>query len=235
MDSFIVNFAELYIKIHTHYDYMENYCKDYIVQSDTYDFEVYPDEHYLSIMNNDPNFSDAYCESISLYEEIAKKLPYYNAFVFHGASITYKDKGLLFTAPSGTGKTTHIKLWRQYFKSDVDIINGDKPIIRIFDDCIKIYGTPFCGKEGWHKNRSANLHSLCIVRRGLTNTIKNIEASDAMIPLYNQMYFSKDDKESALLSMTLFDKLLTSIPIYILECDISEEAVLTSYRGMIHG
>ena len=56
-----------------------------------------------------------------------------------------------------------------------------------------------------------------------------------MIPLYNQMYFSKDDKESALLSMTLFDKLLTSIPIYILECDISEEAVLTSYRGMIHG
>ncbi len=231
MKEFIVNFADIYIKIHTHYDYMFELCKDYIVDGNIFDMEVYPSKDYKDYLEG---FSEEYCESLSLYEQIAKQLPLFNAFVFHGASITYKKDGLLFTAPSGTGKTTHIRLWKKYFKDDVDIINGDKPILRIDEKGIKVYGTPFCGKEKWHKNRSAYLKALCIVRRGKINNIKRIKGSEAMIPLYNQMYFSKDNAAMAQRSMDLFDKLLTLIPIYILECDISYDAVLCSYKGMIN-
>ena len=233
MNQLIVNFADLKIKIHTNYDYMFKFCKDYIIDKTEFDFEVYPSEGYQHKMDDNPLFSEAYCESISLYEEIGKKLPFHNAFIMHGATITYQDKGLMFTAKSGTGKSTHIKLWKKHFGKDVDIINGDKPIVRVFEDGIKVYGTPYCGKECWHKNRSAYLHSVCIVQRGTTNKIRRIPNEDAILPLYQQIFLPKDNEEVAGKILDLYNQFLTLIPIYVLQCNISEEAVQVAYEGML--
>ena len=233
MNQLIVNFADIKIKIHTNYDYMFKFCKDYIVNTTEYDFEVYPSEDYQHKMDDNPLFSAAYCESISLYEEIGKQLPFYNAFIMHGATITYQDKGLMFTAQSGTGKSTHIKLWKKHFGKDVDIVTGDKPIVRVFNDGIKVYGTPYSGKECWHKNRSANLDSICIVQRGTTNKICKITSEEAILPLYQQIFIPKDNEIIAGKILDLFNHLLTSIPIYVLQCDISEEAVQVAYEGML--
>ena len=234
MNELTVRFADINIKINTHYDYMHKLCKDYIVDTDEYEIEVYPGTDYKHFMNDNPIFSEEYCESMSLYEEIGKQLPKYNAFIMHGAVITYQDKALMFTAKSGTGKTTHIKLWRQYFKNDVDIVNGDKPIVRVFDDGIKVYGTPYCGKERWHKNRSAYLHSICIIKRGLENNIRKISSEDAIIPLYQQLFVPKDSEEIAGKILELYNQLLTSIPLYVLQCDISQETVEVAYKGMLN-
>ena len=234
MNELIVRFADLNIKIHTNYDYMYKLCKDYIVDTDEYDFEVYPEEDYKYLVEDDLKYSEGYYESFSIYKEIGKKLPLYNAFIMHGAVITYQDKALMFTAKSGTGKSTHIKLWKMYFKNDVDIINGDKPIVRVFEDGIKVYGTPYSGKEFWHKNRSSFLHSICIVQRSNENIIQKISSEAAMIPLLRQVFVSTDCEESAGKTLELFNQLITSIPIYVLQCDISQEAVETAYKGMLN-
>lgn len=233
MDEFIVRFADVYIKIHSQYTYMRNLCRDYIVDAGRFDMEVRAGSNYLSEMRIEESFSDEYCESLSIYEQIAKKLPYYRCFVFHGACISYKNKGLLFTAPSGTGKTTHIKLWKQCFPKDVDIVNGDKPIIKIENDCIRVYGSPYAGKEKWNKNRSVLLHSICVIKQSNRNNIKKLKADEAMEYLYHQIYFSKMNRECGMLSLELFDNLLTRCPIYLLECNISKEAVACSFEGMI--
>ena len=234
MKELIVKFADIYIKIHTNYDYMFKFCKDYIVNTETYDFEVFPGENYLDILSDNQIFSEEYRESISIYEEIGKQLPKINAFIMHGAVITYKDKALMFTAKSGTGKSTHIKLWKQYFNADVDIVNGDKPIVRFFEDGIKVYGTPYCGKEGWHKNRSAYLHSICIVQRGTNNMIQKISSESAIIPLYKQLFIPKDSEEIAGRILELFNTLLLNTSVYVLQCNISSEAVKVAYEGMFH-
>lgn len=234
MKEIIVNFADIYIKIHTQYDYMEQLCKDYLSDQDYYDIEVYPSEDYMNKVKDTALFTNEYCESLSLYEEIGKQLPQYNAFIMHGAAITYKDQALIFTAKSGTGKTTHIRLWKKYFKSDVDMINGDKPILRFYKEGVKVYGTPFCGKEQWHKNRSQYLSAICLIEQAKVNKIEKLKPADAMVPLYTQIYFSKTDEQSADQTISLFNQLLTQIPLYKLECNISEQAVITAYKGMIN-
>lgn len=72
---------------------------------------------------------------------MAKNIVKYDGFVIHGACILYKDNAYLFIAPSGTGKTTHIRLWIKHLR-DLVIINGDKPIIRLINTLPYIYGTP---------------------------------------------------------------------------------------------
>lgn len=233
MDEFIVRFADIRIKIYSQYSYMRNLCKDYIINDSEFDMEARASKDYLLEMRAEEAFSDEYCESLSIYEQIAKRLPHYRCFVFHGACISYKNKGLLFTAPSGTGKTTHIKLWKQCFPKDVDIVNGDKPIIKIENDGIRVYGSPYAGKEKWNKNRSVLLHSICIIKQSNTNSIKMLTPAEAMKYLYHQIYFSKTDRECGILSLELFDDLLTRCPMYLLECNISREAVTCSFEGMI--
>ena len=97
-----------------------------------------------------------------------------------------------------------------------------------------MYGTPYSGKECWHKNRSANLDSICIVQRGITNKIYKITSEEAILPLYQQIFIPKDNEIIVGKILDLFNHLLTSTPIYVLQCDISEEAAQVAYKGMLN-
>lgn len=78
-------------------------------------------------------FSDEYLESAVISESIADEVFNYNAAVFHAALISFDGRGVAFAAPSGTGKSTHIRLWRRLFGSRVECINGDKPLLLFRD------------------------------------------------------------------------------------------------------
>ena len=233
MNEFIVKFADLKLKIKTRFDYMHEFCKDYLIDDDCYDLEIEVSDQDIIDMKQTLVFSDEYSESLAIYEQIANKIVDFDALVMHGACIKYLDYGLLFTAPSGTGKTTHIKLWKQVFGDDVDIVNGDKPIVRIINDQIRVYGTPYSGKENWHKNQDVALKAICFIKQGKQNHIKRLSASEALIPMYSQLYLPKSNKEHGLKAIALFDYLLKHVAIYELSCDISSEAVMVSYKGMI--
>lgn len=232
MAEFTVNFAGLNIGINSIYDYTYNFCKDYLTDEPA-DFSVETNEEKIQDEIDISEFNPPrdYAESICIYREIAERLPLYNRFIFHGASISYKDNGYIFTAPSGTGKSTHISLWQKYLDG-VEIVNGDKPILHFeTDGTITVYSTPYAGKEGWQNHSSAPLKSLCIINRGDKNSIEKVAYRDFLSDTFKQIY-KPYDMHAAIKTLELFDILTKNIPLYLLKCDISQEAVRTSFEKM---
>ncbi len=221
----------LKVNIQHRFDFMTEFCKKYIADFKTPDIYASADENsVLKEKEMVPAADIAVCESLCIYRSIAEQLPEYDRFVFHGAAIEYKGDAYLFTAPSGTGKTTHINLWHQYLGSKVGIINGDKPIINVSDNPV-VYGTPWAGKEGLHKNVSAPLRAICILKQGKTNNIVRLATKDAVSHLMRQVYLPQN---AAALSKTLqlLGIMLEKTQVYLLECDISKQAFDTAFNEM---
>lgn len=231
--EFKIKLANQVISVICQYEYSLKACKEYIVDLGipTFTVCVTDDEITAEINSADKTIDVGYAEFICLYRKIAELLPHYNCVVMHGAAITYKDSAILFIAPSGTGKSTHIKQWKQAFKNQVDIINGDKPIVSI-EKSISVFGTPWAGKENWHKNRNAPLNAICILKQGKINCIKKVAPQDCLSEILRQVYLPKD-KTSLKQTLELFDLLVKCVPIYVLECNISQEAVMTAYNAII--
>lgn len=230
-----VGLAGLSVKISYRSDFCKNMCKNYIIEdSGKYDITVpaVTDSEIKIEQNAQQNITPAVAEFACIYRKIAEQLPHFSRVVFHGAAITYKEKGLLFTAPSGTGKSTHIRLWRETLGSDVKIINGDKPILHIENGLITAYGTPWAGKEKWQKNRKAQLKAICILARGSENKIKKLCPQECTAYLMNQIYLPQ---EAAAASSTLkiLSDMVENTPVYKLYCDISEQAVNLSFKTLI--
>ena len=234
---FTVRLADLTIRVAGDFAYPERCrlrCKDYLIEDTEPEFAVtVTEEEILEQCRKNPEFTREYLEYLCIHQAIAEKLPYYHRLVFHGAVITYKENCVLFTAPSGTGKTTHISLWRKYLGRDVDIVNGDKPMIKV-DDCGAVaYGTPWCGKEGWQKNRKARLSAICFLRRGEVPGIRRAEPAECLDPLMHQVFLPLMDTEGSGRTLEDLDRLVSKVPLYILECDISEESVKCVFEEIV--
>lgn len=232
MSEFVLKIAGLAINVVHRFDYVYNFCKGYITD-DTPLFTVSAAEDEIENERrvSEDNFDEGYLECICIYRAIAEILPKYNRFVFHGATITFNDDGYVFTAPSGTGKSTHIKLWRNSFRNKVKIVNGDKPIFQIDGDRVFAYGTPWAGKEKWQRNVSAEIKGICLLRRGDSNIIRKISVVDSLSFFLKQTYIPKN-KETAEKTLELIDSILRNVPIYELKCDISQDAVRVSFEAM---
>ena len=176
--------------------------------------------------------SAGYAEGVCIYREICKRLPVeYGAYLFHSAVIEYKNEGFAFSAKSGTGKSTHIALWRKKFGPDVHVVNGDKPIMRFIDGELYAYGTPWCGKEGWQTNTKVAIKGLCFLERAENNAIRRIGADEAVMRIFHQI-LTPQDMETVDALFPLLDRTLREIPCYVLGCNISEEAAEVAYNGM---
>ena len=251
--TFTVNFSDLNIEINTEFNYTYKFCRDYLSDSKA-DFSVSPSSEEIDaeIEVSDFNPSRGYAESICVYRKIADMLPFYNRMVFHGAVISYDNNGYIFTAPSGTGKTTHISLWQKYLNG-VEIVNGDKPILRIENGKVTAYSTPYAGKEGYQNHSSIEIKGICIIHRLPSSpsprgeggplavdevenetpkpNIRRVKTSEFLTEMLAQMYMPPE-QEATVKTLDMLDTLVRSIPVYILECDISEEAVKTSFEAL---
>ena len=171
--------------------------------------------------------------SLILFRKISEIMPKYNTILFHGSVLAIDGKGYLFTAPSGTGKSTHTRLWKEYFKDRVIVVNDDKPFLKIEEDEVFAYGTPWDGKHRLSSNIKVPLKGICILSQNKENWIKKIDSKNVYPYLYNQVYHILNERENAIKTLQIFDKLLKIVPIYKMGCNISYDAVKTSYLGMI--
>lgn len=232
----IYRIADLAIDIRARYDYVTRQCADYLAPLGTVpDFAVEVSDEALSASHAQaPDFSVAYHESLCVYRAICQKVLDYGGFLLHAAVIEVDGRAYAFSAPSGTGKSTHIKLWRRVLGEKVQIVNGDKPILRYKDGRFIAYGTPWCGKEGWQRNTSAPLAAICFLERSEENRIRRMTSAEAIDRIFHQLLRPKSAREMDA-TLTLTDTLLREVPIYLLGCNISEDAARLAYGTLSKG
>ena len=228
--KFTVEFAILNIEINPQFDYPYKLCRDYLSDGKP-EFSVSPSDEDIDKEIEISPYTPArgYAESICVYRAISEIIPLYNRMIFHGAVISYKNKGYIFTAPSGTGKTTHIRLWMKYLDG-VDIVNGDKPLLEIGDK-VTAYATPYAGKERYQNHSSIDVSAICLIKRGAENKIRKVTSGEILTQLMAQMYLP-ENPEATIKTLDLLDSLVKLVPLYVLECDMSEEAVKTSFEAL---
>ena len=150
--------------------------------------------------------------------------------ILHSSALAYKGQGIAFSANSGTGKSTHVGLWKQRFGDLVDIINDDKPAIIFEDDKPILCGTPWSGKTALNVNKQVPLRAIVIVERGEKNSIRRLDVVESMYHLANQINRPYFDAQLGLKILDFTERLLESVPVYCLACNISQEAVETVFR-----
>lgn len=164
-----------------------------------------------------------------------KALLHYNGLLLHSSAVVIDDEAYLFSADCGVGKSTHTSLWVKYLKhKNPYILNDDKPAIRIMEDGIYAYGTPFSGKHDISENKKAKLKGICFLEQSKENHIEKIEPKEAVKLIFSQTV-RKLKKEEMNKLFDVMEVILKEIPIYKLQCDMSKEAVNLSYKTMRGG
>ena len=151
--------------------------------------------------------------------------------MFHGSCIAVDGEGYLFNAPSGTGKSTHTRLWREAFGERAVMVNDDKPLIAVRENEIRIYGTPWNGKHHLGENISVPLKAICVLKRGEENNLTKIDKALAYPTLLGQAYRPRDAEKLGKL-LSLLDKLGDKVSLFELYCNMSPEAAEVAYCGM---
>ena len=146
------------------------------------------------------------------------------ATVLHSAAMAYGGRAVLFSAPSETGKSTHTKLWKQFYQDDVVLFNDDTPVIRLKDDQIFACGTPWSGKTEINENNEYPLAGIVFLKQASTNTIRRLSSAEAVANMLSQtrkpIFEGLMDQH-----MDILLEILQKVPVYELGCTISREAV----------
>ncbi|NLW74209.1 MAG: hypothetical protein GX057_04855 [Clostridiales bacterium] len=230
---FIIEIAGLHIAVDHIYGRVARLCHNYIASGSTYDFMVRAGEEDISgeIKAAGRKISPAVAETACIYRAICERLPEYGAYMLHAAAVEYGGRAYAIAAASGTGKSTHARMWTLAFGKAARIINGDKPIVRWSESGARIYGTPWCGKEGLGLNTSAPLAGICYLQRGEDNEIWPAGSHESLKRLIRQVYIPRSPGRAALL-LSLLDRTVREIPAWVLACNISPEAAITAYEAM---
>lgn len=146
-----------------------------------------------------------------------------NSVVLHASYIRYGERGILFSGPSGMGKSTQANLWLQY--REAQVINGDRTLIRKDEGKFKVHGICYAGTSGICENVSVPLETIIILRKATRNKIRKMGGKEAFCELLPQCaYYKENGKEMAVLTATLAE-LINKVPVYLLECTPDKKAV----------
>lgn len=146
-----------------------------------------------------------------------------DAMVLHCAYMRYKDEAILFSAPSGTGKTTQATLWEKHRGSRV--INGDKALLQEMDGRWTARGWPVCGSSGVCHNEDTPIRAIVMLSQGKTDTIRRLSPFQAFTQIYSQITINSWNRDAQQKAMDMIERLAAQVPVYHLNCTISEDAV----------
>lgn len=187
------------------------------------------EDYYISRRKKFPTLTDEKIEYIGMGAAFYKELLRFDGMMLHASAVAVDNEAFLFSAPSGTGKSTHTEGWLRAFH-DAVIINDDKPAVRKVDGRYQAFGTPFSGKNDISINNGYPIKGICFLDRG-ENFIKKLNPQEAMAPLFNQTIRPDDETKMDLLCERAED-LLSNVSFYAMLCDTSDAAVELSYKTM---
>ena len=236
LNKMIYEIAELRVKINNKFKYTDRFCEKYLSTDQTSDFDLeieVSEEEFLDEKQKSSEFSDGYVENLCIYRKMCSKMLKWDRFLMHTAVLEYDGYCYAFLGRSGTGKSTHTGLWLKNLPN-AKILNGDKPIIAYKNGEFIAYGTPWMGKERLGYNGKGKLKALCFLEQAKKNEIALIEKDKVAERLFIQLLMPEDFNFVAR-TLELADKLIKTVPSYLLKCDISDLAFKTAYDCLVGG
>ena len=230
----LYSFAGLIVDIKFKNPFGEKYCERYLYKgAQEPDFSVEVNEQMLEQERQYDLYdsSEELLECIAAYREICNLAFQYDCIFMHCSAIAYHNNGILFTAPSGTGKSTHSALWVKHFGKDVTVVNDDKPLLREQNGNIFVCGTPWDGKHHRSTNIMVPVKAVVVLSQGEENAIRPASRQEALYHLLNQT-IRPDNPEQMNTVLNIVEKMIKSIPVYHLTCNISDEAVMTVFDAI---
>lgn len=207
------------------------YFREYLYESnEPVDIQLNAKLFDRTLYNGNLNdYQFAYMES---GRHFFSKLLHYSGFYLHASSVAFEGKGYLFSAKSGTGKSTHTHLWQKLFGSDVSVFNDDKTPLRRIDGVWYAYGAPWCGKDHINQNVKVPIGGICFLKQAKENRIRRLDAGEALTKILNQTIRGFPDEFRLDLLLTSVDMLLREVPVFELENRPEPAAAILSYETM---
>ena len=176
-------------------------------------------------------FKEPFLERSTIQRRVADHLLSRNILMLHGSTVAVDGRAYLFTAPCGTGKSTHTRLWRELFGDRAIMVNDDKPFLQITPDCVLAYGSPWCGKHGLASNVCVPLRGICLLHRGKENEIHPAGSDDLMNILRKQVHLPEDEA-LAQKTFSLVEILADMVPLWEMHCNKEPDAAKVAYCAM---
>ena len=208
--------------------YFENYLS---TENPQVSFEMTPQDIEYEISNINGQCTRLNAELSAMLRKFAVWALNENAFYLHSVLIDVDGVGVTFSAPSGTGKTTHMRLWAELLGERMRIINGDKPIVRFISDnqCPIGYGLPWCGKERYEINDKVEIKHFCFIERSDTNSCEKVEPSEVLNLFFKQILLPRTNPQAIAKTLNLADKFLKNVTVWKIKCNMDISAAQVAY------
>ena len=242
MADFRIAIAGKVFAVRSRFDSARDYCRQYLTEAEP-DFSVtveaadlafeqaFLDEEARQEGFRLRKFTDPFLDRAAIQRKVAEALFDCGTLLIHGSAVALGGSGYLFTAKSGTGKSTHTRYWLEEFGNQAAIINDDKPFIRLDTPVPMICGAPWSGKHGLDSNMCVPLRGICILERGVENRIIPIPAAEALPMLLHQA-----SPPLAAEKHTAFEaavtRLASTVPLWKMECTKDTEAARIACSAM---
>ncbi len=243
MCEFIMEIAGKRVAVTCSFEKTRDFCSEYLISDGPVDFSVRVrrDDVYAELEKSRleaevegipfEKLSAYDYEQSALYRKLAEKLLEHDTLLFHGSAISVDGEAYLFTAASGTGKSTHTSLWRQTFGDRAVMVNDDKPFLELSEDGVWLHGSPWSGKHGLDTNIRVPLKGICILERGVENRIVPATPEEAIPMLQKQAYASLEEAKYPLF-LTLTEALSHRVSLWKMACNKEPAAARIAYCAM---
>lgn len=190
-------------------------------------------ERYRNVAET--GISDSYTEFYALIAITSRALLKHGKCLFHGAAFLWHNLAWLITAPSGTGKTTQLRHWQEQFGDEIELINGDKPVMECREDeTVWLYPSPWNGKENLSGTASGRLGGVIYLEQADQNEISRMDLRACMIPLYRQFLYYADYEDEIRAVGRMQDVLLRNVPVWKLRNRGDEASARLTRDTLLH-
>lgn len=176
-------------------------------------------------------FPDPFLERSVIQQKFAQALLPMDILLLHGSTVAADGKAYLFTAKCGTGKSTHTRLWRELLEERAVMVNDDKPFLRFTPNGVLACGSPWSGKHGLDTNITVPLGGICILERGQENSIRPMDAKEALPFLLTQCDPPADAAQLPLYHR-LLETLVQRVPLWQMQCNKDLQAAQIAFDSM---
>jgi serine kinase of HPr protein (carbohydrate metabolism regulator) len=149
----------------------------------------------------------------------------YSAMLFHASVVSLRSKAYMFLGKSGTGKSTHSRLWLNNIEGTA-LVNDDNPIVRIYNDIVKVYGSPWSGKTPCYNSIEYTLGALVLLSQAKENKITQLKGIHAYAAIHPAISGKRWDKSIADNLHNSENTLIQKVDVYHLECLPNKEAAV---------